>query len=108
MVQWEVKAKLYQGTKVITDLLLIVKQRLDHHPLHLPQRIRQLGRLKTIDGHLEESKRSEQWITDPCHRHRRESDLTVQPLEHQILTRGEMLYPTIRVTTLQQFHQQSL
>ena len=101
-----------------------VNQWLDHLPLyqhdlthqhfhptirtHLPEWIRQLGRLKTIDGHQEEPKRSEQWITDPCHRRRRESDLTVRPLEHQILTRGEMLYPTIRVTTLQQFHQQSL
>ena len=72
---------LCNETEVATDLLLSRLQRLDRLPMlqhdlrrrylhltirtHLPGWILQLGRLNTIDGHPEETKRSEQWITDP-------------------------------------------
>ena len=115
---------LCKETEVITDLLLSRLQRLDRRQLfqhdltrqylrltnrtHLQEWTRQLGRLERIDGHPEEAKRSEQWITDPCRRILMESDLTVRPLEHQLRPHGEKLDPTTRVITLPQLRQQNL
>ena len=61
-----------------------------------------------IDGHPEETKRSEQWITDPCHRILMESDLTVRPLEQKRRPQEEKLCLIIRVIILPQLRQQNL
>ncbi len=124
IAQWDVTVNPCNEIEVTTDLLLSMIQRLDHRSMfqhdltrryspltsrtHLPEWIRQLGRLGKIDGHPEEIKRSEQWITDPCLRLLRESDLTVRPLEHQLRPHGEKLYLTTRVITLPQLRQQNL
>ena len=115
---------LCKETEVITDLLLSRLQRLDRRQLfqhdltrqylrltnrtHLQEWTRQLGRLERIDGHPEEAKRSEQWITDPCRRILMESDLTVRPLEQKLRPQEEKLYLIIRVIILPQLRHQSL
>ena len=91
---------LCKETEVITDLLLSRLQRLDRRHLfqhdltrqylrltnrtHLQEWTRQLGRLERIDGHPEEAKRSEQWITNPCYRDLQKKDQPIRVLMEKL------------------------